>query len=139
MNDATILVELLLKKTLDKKLNWKHVFEVISEHDINNLISPLAYILFQNEFHTVDMNSTFILESEIGTLCLIHEISESGRDGTIDDSQNLYAIVDNNTYQLDCDEPKLIRLVNAISEYIDPQKDTKTIIQDFVSFFQNID
>lgn len=114
-------IESLIQETITGMRKWKHLPRKQSGANNNQIIYETAF--FEDEWHRILYEDSFELHFETGFFFLVHERSESGRDGTVFDEYNLYIQSDVGTEPIMVanDTPEVYRLRNAIGNI---KKDT---------------
>lgn len=92
----------------------------------------LFYLLFQSSCHHIDFLSSYYAILDSGTVYLVNETFESGRDGTVTSGYNLYIQSDDSSKidKLNCLQAYLYQIVNSIQVTLPKNENT---ISSFVS------
>lgn len=133
MNYAKI--ESLLRRLISETNSGCRVWLPVSAEDLNTeKNSALYYLLFQNEYHRVDFESTYKLHFANGWFYLVREWAESGRDGTIFDGLNFYVQTapEASITRLASDTAQLYGLKIAIEEQQALPKDVSDFVDSFL-------
>ena len=110
----TQFIKQLSKDTLSGKLSWRRLTDYNNlDYSSNKSISGM---LFQNEFHHIDFFASYYCPAGKGTVFVLNEINESGRDGTITSGYKIYLHDDTNDRisNLPCYAGTEYQLVNSI-------------------------
>lgn len=126
-------IDTLIRETIDGARRWHSLKHV----DYENLVQQnlgLANLLVENEWHYIRYEDSYELPFMQGFFYLIHEWSESGRDGTTFDGYNLYVqpTTQSKVTLLLCDTPELYRLKNAIHDKNALPHDVEEFIRAFL-------
>lgn len=141
LSNKEILLNILIEKTKEKEIEWK------SSKSLNNIenleqINPNAYyLIFENEWHHI-LNDSYYADIRAGNVYLLHEEFESGRDGTVTNSYNLYIqerddddyLIKTKPTCISDNEDELKELLKAIQVYINTIDST---IENFINKLNN--
>jgi len=111
-------IEKLSTDTKENKISWESLLALKDITEEKNY--HLFYTLFENEWHSVNYSESFFASVDEGSIYLINESFESGKDGTITSGFNLY-IQKNSSSQLikiNASRRVLYSLVNTINESV---------------------
>ena len=130
----TKFIKQLSKDTLAKKISWRRLtnYENIRP-DSNELISSM---LFQNEYHHINFFSSYYSIVSNGTIYIVYEVNESGRDGTITNGYNIYLHDEdkNKLISLPCPMSTIYQLTNSIQLFLENEEsDAASFIDDYFS------
>ena len=121
----------LINKTKKSELKWRVLIESVLNNLPNNLI--------ENEFFKISYDKSYYTKTQQGTIYLIYEWFESGRDGIVSEGFGLYVqyLSENRVYKIDCSESILYRLRNLIeyAEFPNEQQIENSKIQKFIEDF----
>ncbi len=130
----TRFIKQLSKDTLSKKISWRRLTDYGNmQPDSNELISAM---LFENEFHHINFFVSYYSIVANGTIYILYEINESGRDGTITDGYNIYLHDENKNkvIPLSCPISTIYQLTNSIQLFLaDEESDAESFIDDYFS------
>ena len=118
INLADKFIKSISKDTLNGKISWKRMIDL--EKLSPNSNEELYMLMFQNEYHHVNLTDSFYAPITNGTLYILDETSESGRDGTIISGHSAY-IQEEDTYkifQVECPQSRIYQLLNSINAYL---------------------
>ena len=113
-------VKKLTKETLDRKLDWDNVFNIIREYEED----AFNYILTSNEFHTVyELQSYGLVKEDSLTIFLLNEEIESGMDGSVSRQKNLYVLegIYGDSFKIPIEEKDLADLEGKIKYYFETE------------------
>lgn len=113
-------VKKLMKETMDRKLNWDNVSNIIKDYDED----AFNYILTSNEFHTIyELNSYGLVDEEGITVFLLNEDIESGIDGRVSKERSLYIIkgIDGDSFKLPLEDKDLDKLESKVKYYFETE------------------
>ena len=120
MDNAKIVkfIKQLSKDTLAGKLYWKRLTDYEKIASESN--KPIFNMLFQSEFRRVDFSTSYYCSISNGTIFILDEINDSGRDGvlTADYRLYLYDEFQNKVFQLQCTAGTVYQLINSIHSYL---------------------
>ena len=127
-NFVADFVNNLIKKTLSGDVIWNPLAQFSKIYRIS-----LSDLFSQDEFHTICTYESYYCRAGRGTIFLVSERDESGRDGEISEGYNLY-IQPNSEQSISSvvfDTSELYRLKNAIELKSD-------LTEDVVDFMKSI-
>lgn len=127
-NFVANFVNNLIKKTLSGDVIWNPLAQFSKLYRIS-----LSDLFSQDEFHTIRTYESYYCRAGQGTIFLVSERDESGRDGEISEGYNLY-IKPNSEQPISSvvfDTSELYRLKNAIELKSD-------LTEDVVDFMKSI-
>lgn len=96
----------------------------------------IYYMLFQTEFRHIDFHSSYYSTIGRGTIYVLNEDIESGRDGTHTIGYKLYLQDDlkNAVYDLPCPKSAVYQLLNAVQSCIaKSESNAEAFIDDYLS------
>ena len=127
-------VKQLSKDTVQNKIFWKRLtsYENLDPRSNNELFN----LLFQNEYRKIDYLSSYYSILPSGSVFVINETIESGRDGTLTNNYKLYLhnLMDRSIAPLPCDSVTIYQLLNAIRSSITKEESiAESFIDDYLS------
>lgn len=130
----TLFIKQLSKDTLTQKNYWRRLTDYENTHPASN--KPIFNMLFQTEFRRIDFASSYYCIAGKGTIFVLLETNESGRDGTLTSGYKIYLHDENanKMSQLQCDSGTAYQLVNSIHSYLAKEEaDAEAFIDDYLS------
>lgn len=123
MDSTTIIsfIDKLTNQTISGSILWRYLSELETVTQESN--KGLYFTIFQTEYHRVDFFSSYYGIIGNGTVYLINETFESGRDGSITSGYNLYLQKEgsDNVERLHCPQGYVYQIVNAVNATIQKQ------------------
>lgn len=126
-------MEKLITGTLDETYQWYHLTDLYGAEEESN--EGLYYLLFENEYRHIDYDISYYCPVVPGTIYLVYEIVESGRDGTKTKKYQLYLQNDDNKKAVKVNiNPTLIyQLANAVKSKDHTEELTTVFIDRFIN------
>lgn len=126
-------MEKLITGTLDDTYQWCHLSDLYGTEEESN--EGLYYLLFENEYRHIDYDISYYCPVVSGTIYLIYEIVESGRDGTKTKKYQLYLQKDDNKKAVKVNiNPALIyQLANAVKSKDNSEELATAFMKSFIN------
>lgn len=110
-------IEKLSKETINSKIKWARATQYETMDYSSN--PEVAKIFFSNEYCQIDFVNSYFASIQSGTIYIIFENINSGRNGICYRNYKLYIKTsDNKVSPLSCKQEVICQLVNSIKSYL---------------------